>query len=128
MIVLVFNELIFLQNQTQLLRTKTAAASTITQENGNIHIHKVATFKELHQIAAQSGVIRVGATNDPNRRANQYEREGYSGQMYYFKTENMRKAEDKLLEQAAGIHNVQQRSNAENKPGYVYAIKGRKYK
>ena len=100
----------------------------MAQKGGNIRVHKVATFNELQQIAAQSGGIRVGATDDPNRRANEHEREGYSGQMYYFKTENMRKAEDKLLEQAPGIHNVQQRSNAEDKPGYVYAIKGRKYK
>ena len=38
----------------------------------------------------------------------------------------MRKAEDRLLQQA-GTHNVQERSNAPDKPGYVYAIKGRKY-
>ena len=71
-------------------------------------------------------MARVGATEDPKQRAGQYAREGYSGEMYQFKTQNMHKAEDRLLQQA-GTHNVQQKSNAPDKPGYAYALKGRKY-
>ena len=98
----------------------------MAQRGGNIRDHKSVSFRELQKIAAGNYVARVGATEDPKQRAGQYASQGYSGEMYQFKTQNMRKAEDKLLQQA-GTHNVQQRSNAPDKSGYVYALKGRKY-
>ena len=98
----------------------------MAQRGGNIRDHKSVSFGELQKVAAGKSVARVGATENPQQRADQYAREGYSGQMYQFRTQNMRKAEDRLLQQA-GTHNVQERSNAPDKPGYVYAIKGRKY-
>ena len=61
-----------------------------------------------------------------DRSADQYEREGYSGVMYFFRTKNMMRAEDELLEYP-GTHNVHEWSGAQPKPGYVYVIKGRKY-
>ena len=98
----------------------------MAQRGGNIRDHKPVSFGELQKVAAGKSVARVGATEDPSQRAGQYAREGYSGEMYQSKTQNMRKAEDRLLQQA-GTHNVQQKSNAPDKPGYVYALKGRKY-
>ena len=100
----------------------------MAQRGGNIRDHKPVSFGELQKIAAGKSVARVGATENPQQRADQYASEGFSGQMYEFKTQNMRKAEDRLLQQSAGTHNVQERSNAPDKPGYVYALKGRKYK
>jgi hypothetical protein len=40
--------------------------------------------------------VRVGSTNDPDRRRQQYEQE-CGGTMYYAPTDNMLDAEDKLL-------------------------------
>ena len=94
---------------------------------GNIREFKTVPFSELLKLAAGKNVARVGATEkDPKGRAAQYEKEGYSGVMYMFKTENMRKAEDQLLQQG-GTHNEQRKSNVQDKPGFVYVIIGRKY-
>ena len=95
-------------------------------QGGNIRNHRSMTFQELQNITKDGGISRVGATDDPKRRAQEYAREGYSGTMYKFKTENMRKAEDKLLSVSPGWHNVQRSSNAPDQSGYVYAIKERK--
>lgn len=100
----------------------------MAKRSGNIREQVPVSFKDLQTIAGQRGAIRVGATEHPQDRASQYQSEGYSGVMYHFKTENMRKAENRLLQQTGTQHNVQQRSNAEDRPGYVYAIQGRKYK
>jgi hypothetical protein len=99
----------------------------MAQRGGNIRDHKPVSFGELQKIVAEKSVARVGATENPQQRADQYAREGYSGQMYQFRTQNMQRAEDRLLQQGGGTHNVQERSNAPDKPGYVYALKGRKY-
>ena len=98
----------------------------MAQRGGNIRGNSSVSFGELQKLAAGKSVARVGATENPGERAQQYAREGYSGQMYQSRTQNMRKAEDRLLQQG-GTHNVQERSNAPDKPGYVYALKGRKY-
>ena len=108
-------------------RNKAILLKKMAQRGGNIRDHKSVSFGELRKIVAGKSVVRVGATENPQQRADQYAREGYSGQMYQFRTQNMHRAEDRLLQQAAGTHNVQERSNAPDKPGYVYAIKGRKY-
>ena len=84
------------------------------------------SFETLQQKAKQVNDERVGATNDIERRRGEYQRKGYSGTMYYFKTENMKNAEDKLLNQckSSGVcpGNVQKKSNAQASPGYVYVI------
>ena len=84
------------------------------------------TFHVLKQKAKQGNNERVGATIDIERRRGEYQREGYSGTMYYFKTENMKKAEDELLNEckSSGVcpGNVQKASNTKADPGYVYVI------
>ena len=93
----------------------------------NLKQENVSTQAELHLLAREQGAIYVGATDDPHRRRTEHAEEGYSGTMYVTRTENMKLAEDKLLEMGPYRHNVQKQSNAEEAPGYVYVIKGRKY-
>jgi hypothetical protein len=84
------------------------------------------TQEELREIANDKFSVRVGATVNPENRSNLYKHEGYAGTMYIAPTTNMMKAEDKLLEAGHGVHNVHQVSNAQEAPGYVYVIKGKK--
>ena len=83
-------------------------------------------FETLKQKAKQVNNDRVGATNDIERRRGEYERKGYSGTMYYFKTANMKNAENILLNEckSSGVcpGNVQTTSNAQASEGYVYVI------
>ena len=58
-------------------------------------IFSQVSFEILKQRAKQVNDERVGATTDIEWRRGEYEWDGYSGTMYYFKTENMKKAEDK---------------------------------
>ena len=74
-----------------------------------------------------AGFVRAGSTEDPRRRKNQYEDQGYGGTMFYARTENMMKAEDRLLASRGFCHNAQRQSNAYEGPGYIYVIKGRRY-
>ena len=83
------------------------------------------TQKQLAHIASQPYAIRKGATVNPPSRAAQYSHEGYRGVMYEAPTQNMKRAENKLLENP-GIHNQQTHSNVAEKPGHVYVVKGRK--
>lgn len=64
----------------------------------------------------------AGITKDPERRCGEHEREGYSGIMFYAKTENMKRAENKLFEQCPCYRNRQRRSNAPAEAGFVYII------
>ena len=82
---------------------------------------EVKTQQELHEMA-RSGDY-VGTTVDPQRRRGEQKRDGKMGTMYYTKTENMRKAEDKLLKICNCPENQQRRSNAQEGPGYVYLIR-----
>jgi len=77
-------------------------------------------------IANQRGAIRSGATIDPDRRAAEYGREGYRGDMYVARTTNTMKAEDRLLEQSNTRYNDQGRSNAQEKAGYIYVNVGQR--
>ena len=65
----------------------------------------------------------MGSTVDVKARKSQYAHEGYSGTMSYARTENMKKAEDKVLGKRKFRDNEQRHSNNKEKPGYVYAIK-----
>ena len=80
------------------------------------------SFETLKQKAKQVNNERVGATNDIERRRGEYERKGYSGKMYYFKTENMHSTENKLLSECVCPGNVQKESNAQASGGYVHVI------
>ena len=98
---------------------------------GNIRETVEVSQGQLHKmIEKEKGVIRCGATANYNNRANGYEREGYSGVLYYARTKNMMKAEDNLLKTGSNsgscIHNQQGQSNMQEKPGYVYVVKGKK--
>ena len=71
--------------------------------------------------------LRVGATNNPRRRAGEYKTEyNENATMYYAKTSNMRTAENRLLGKCAGrggcCFNVHRRSNHRKRRGYIYAI------
>ena len=63
-----------------------------------------------------------GATDDPERRRGEHEREGYRGKMYCAPTKNMMTAEDKLLEKFHFYENQHESSNAAEERGYIYAI------
>lgn len=84
------------------------------------------SFEVLKQKARQTNNERVGATIDIERRRKEYERDGYTGTMFYFKTENMERAENALLGEckSSGVcaKNVQKLSNAQPSEGYVYVI------
>ena len=94
-----------------------------------LNLEKCKTIQELHKIADSDdyGIVRVGATIDPERRRDEYERDGYGGTMYYAQTDNMFYAENRLLELKEYRHNIQEESNAQPEKGYVYVIKGRQY-
>ena len=83
------------------------------------------TQEYLKEMIERGQIIRVGATTDPERRRKEYQREGYRGTMICAKTQNMKKAENKLLEACRTCTaNIQRSSNVvAEKPGYVYGIK-----
>ena len=79
--------------------------------------------------AGRPAPMRVGATDNPNRRAGEYSQEySETSTMYYAKTSNMKSAEDRLLhmcdKEGKCRDNVQMSSNvpASASRGYVYAI------
>ena len=90
-----------------------------------ITVQSSGTFQKLLEIGKRRDNVYVGATDNPNRRAEEHENE-YSGVMYTFETKDMRNDEDKLLQETPGKYNEQRKSNAENKPGFVYVIIGTK--
>lgn len=83
------------------------------------------TQEELFDIAREYGSVRGGATVDPAARAYEYGYEGYIGTMYVARTQNMMKAEDRLLE-ANFRHNIHELSNASESSGYIYVVSGQK--
>ena len=83
------------------------------------------TFGELKEKAGEARTQRVGATVNVDSRISQYKREGYTGTFNYAPTQNMKKAEDKLLEctdTGTCPCNKQTKSNVSEEPGYVYVI------
>ena len=74
-------------------------------------------------------VRRVGATVNKEgalqSRIYYYKYKGYTGTLYLAKTTNMKVAENRLLNYCKKCDlNIQKRSNAQPKPGYVYVIEG----
>ena len=70
---------------------------------------------------------RVGATDNPNRRAGEYSQQySETSTMYYAETSNMKYAENRLFNMCGRRggcwRNVQKRSNRSESRGYVYAI------
>lgn len=95
-------------------------------KKGNLTIQHT-TQMDLHNLAAEHGSIRVGVTTDLDARIRSYENKGYSGTFYVAPTQNMMQAENRLLSGYDFRHNQQNQSNASDKPGWVYLIRGRKY-
>ncbi len=60
---------------------------------------KQVTQKRISGYIKKDKVTRVGATIDPPRRAAEYRRDGLKGQMNFAKTKDMKKAEQRLLDQ-----------------------------
>jgi len=77
---------------------------------------------DLEDRATERKTIRTGVTTDPERRKREYEYDGYAGTMYYAETQNMKRAEDRLLAICHCRENEQRKSNAKSEPGYVYVI------
>ena len=98
-----------------------------------LQVQVVETQQKLYEMILDrhgrpvAGFIRAGSTEDPCRRKSQYEEEGYGGTMFCVRTDNMRRAEDQLLQSRDFRYNVHKRSNADETPGYIYVIQGRKY-
>ena len=81
------------------------------------------TQEVLKQHIRSGGVVRVGATIDPDRRLGQYQREGYSGTMIFAETQSIKRAENGLHEECRTCaRNIQRASNVKEEPGYVYVI------
>ena len=89
-----------------------------------IDVVKVKTEKILHEYIPDGSY--AGATVDPERRANEHERNLYlwGGRvMYCWKTQNsMKSAENRILKQRSFPLNSHNVSNADDEPGYVYII------
>ena len=89
----------------------------------SIDVKCVRTQTELYK-HIQRGKY-AGAADDPKKRVKQHEKKlDLSGRrvMYYWKTHNMKKAENKLLKQKSFPLNDHKVSNADDGPGYVYII------
>ena len=82
---------------------------------------------KLLKIVKKKNSVRAGSTVIPKKRAKNYQDDGYSGIMYYAKTSNMKKSENKLLRHKP-LHNKQKRSNVGQKRGFTYVINGKKFK
>lgn len=81
------------------------------------------TIHDLESKATEQKTFRAGATTEPERRRGEYERDnGYTGTMYYAATQNMKKAEDRLLAVCPCAMNKQRTSNVQEEKGYVYIL------
>ncbi|KAH9397937.1 hypothetical protein TYRP_019309, partial [Tyrophagus putrescentiae] len=78
---------------------------------------KKVTQKELKQIAEQSSSSYTGSTINVKNRTRDNERNGRDGVLYYAKTTNMRKAEDRLLKSSEWPDNRQKQSNQKEDKG-----------
>ncbi len=73
-------------------------------------------------MANDKTAVRCGSTNKPKRRKNEYSHHGQNGTMHYAKTDDMKTDENKLLGLKDWRDNMHQRSNGQNKSGYIYII------
>lgn len=83
------------------------------------------SFQELKRqvLAKGAAAIRCGATDNPNRRKNEYSENGYFGVMMYSQVSDMKKAENELLAMKDWPRNKERHSNKHpNESGYVYFI------
>ena len=106
--------------------SKKAAGYSRREQRGKLEKIGPLSHEKLFDLAKKHHNVRVGSTIDVEQRAEQYEEDGYSGDMYYAKTDNIRRAEDKLL-RFHGRHNVHKRSGVKERRGYIYVILGKKH-
>ena len=100
-----------------------AHSSSNSPSHLQIELKKVKTEKELHKHILHGKY--PGATVDLEKRRNEHERSlKLSGKrvMYYWKTRNMKRAENKILDRKKFRLNSHKTSNAVAKPGFVYII------
>lgn len=84
----------------------------------------VLTLQQVTQgvlFSYAAGGQYAGVTKDPGRRHQEHEKK-HNGIMYYAPTQNMKKAEEKLLEVCPCYKNQQRHSNVREEAGYVYLI------
>lgn len=91
------------------------------------------TRDELLDLCHEDESIYAGSAYKDrlDKRIEEHERNDYSGTVYYRETDNMKKAENKLLKEKPGgfPYNIQQESNRQDgESGCVYVISGRKYR
>jgi len=95
-----------------------------------LNICKVGSQQILNKIVKEKRSIRVGSTNNPARRASEYQSKGYRGIMFVAPSKNMMEDEDRLMRTAKkarrGRHNVHQLSGNKEGRGYVYVTIGQK--
>lgn len=84
--------------------------------------------KQLIDEIKEDAIIRVGATINPDRRLKEHKKTGYRGSMMFVETNDMKEAEDRILDACDSCsHNIQKSSNIPvARHGYVYGIKGYK--
>ena len=81
------------------------------------------TIGDLEEKVKKVRSAYVGSTTDVDRRLSEHERDGRTGKFYYAETQNMKKAENKLLSMCTTCSgNTQTSSNAQESRGYVYVI------
>ena len=81
------------------------------------------TIGDLEEKAKKVKSNYVGRTNDVDRRRGEHERDGRTGKFYYAETQNMKKAENKLISMCKTCPgNIQRSSNAPETSGFVYVI------
>lgn len=89
------------------------------QKKGGLEPIKVTQQQLFSQFAPRGQY--AGITKRPIiQRLNEHKRGGYSGQMYYAPTKNMKRVERKLLEKCPCYKNRQRHSNAPAEKGYAY--------
>jgi hypothetical protein len=89
------------------------------------------SISKLNKMVPDSDSSRVGGTKNFENRVKQYVSQGYAREnttMYYAKTTNVQKAEQKLLNtqftKNTPHNNVHSKSNyTQSKEGFVYVIK-----
>lgn len=94
----------------------------------NVRATPVKNQKNLKRHAHKTNAIRHGVTTDPARRAKQYSQINFDGTMHYAKTSNMKARENEFLKNFPTKNNVQKKSNAPAKPGYIYTFNGKIHK
>lgn len=98
-------------------------------QRGKLIIKMVKIQDIEKKIIKENGIPRIGGTKrDIKFRAYEYERQGYTGTIFYANAEDIKRAENELLELASryedGYHNKHRRSNLASVAGFIYIIKG----